>query len=298
MSDVKLFELELALPDADLSAREKTLLGFEDRYQRIKAQMRLLLEQDQLKDWNKKHHGGKLSLVDLVADQYPFAVFHGDVGTGKTATAECVANCLVKEAKKDDCILFKLSNRVRGSGKVGEMGSLLAQALERVVTAAGKNKRAILLIDEGDSLAAARSQEHSHHEDKVAVNTLIQGIDDIRRQRGRVLVILCTNRATALDPALRRRAAVIEEFTRPSAEELRQLFVMDLAGLDLKSAEIAKLVALTEAGAKRPAFTYSDIRTRLYPAALAQAFPSSALTLQHMLQVAETMQPSPAMENA
>lgn len=297
MSDTKLFELELALPDPELSAREKNLLGFEDRYQRIQAQMRLLFEQDQLKDWNKKQHGGKLALVELVADQYPFAIFHGDVGTGKTATAECVANRLVKDAKKDDCTLFKLSNRVRGSGKVGEMGTLLAQALERVVTAAGKNKRAILLVDEGDSLAAARSQEHSHHEDKVAVNTLIQGIDDIRRQRGRVLVILCTNRASALDPALRRRAAVIEEFARPSEEELRQLFATDLAALELKPAEVNRLVALTHARDKRPAFTYSDIRTRLYPAALAQAFPDGPLTLDHLLRVAEVMEPSPAVEN-
>jgi SpoVK/Ycf46/Vps4 family AAA+-type ATPase len=208
-----------------------------------------------------------------------------------------VANRLVKDAKNEDCTLFKLSNRVRGSGRVGEMGTLLAQALERVVTAAGKNKRAILLIDEGDSLAAARSQEHSHHEDKVAVNTLIQGIDDIRRLQGRVLVILCTNRAAVLDPALQRRAAVIEEFTRPSEEELRQLFAMDLAALKLKPAEMARLVALTHARDKRPAFTYSDIRTRLYPAALAQAFPDGPLTLDHLLRVAEVMEPSPAVEN-
>jgi AAA+ superfamily predicted ATPase len=129
------------------------------------------------------------------------------------------------------------------------------------------------------------------------VNTLIQGIDDIRRLQGRVLVILCTNRAAVLDPALQRRAAVIEEFTRPSEEELRQLFAMDLAALKLKPAEMARLVALTHARDKRPAFTYSDIRTRLYPAALAQAFPDGPLTLDHLLRVAEVMEPSPAVEN-
>jgi hypothetical protein len=31
--------------------------------------------------------------------------------------------------------------------------------------------------------AASRSQDHSHHEDKVAVNTLIQGVDDLRQYR-------------------------------------------------------------------------------------------------------------------
>jgi hypothetical protein len=59
-----------------------------------------------------------LLLSELVAEQYPLAIFHGDVGTGKTANAECLANRIVAEARAEDSILFKLSNRVRGSGKV------------------------------------------------------------------------------------------------------------------------------------------------------------------------------------
>ena len=50
------------------------------------------------------------------------------------------------------------------------------------------------------------------------MNTLIQGIDDLRRFGGRVVIILCTNRVAALDPALQRRAAIVEEFKRPNAE--------------------------------------------------------------------------------
>ncbi len=37
-------------------------------------------------------------------------------------------NKLVAEAKSEDSLLFKLSNRVRGSGMVGEMGTLIAEA--------------------------------------------------------------------------------------------------------------------------------------------------------------------------
>jgi AAA+ superfamily predicted ATPase len=65
----------------------------------------------------------------------------------------------------------------------------------------------------------------------VAVNTLIQGIDDLRRFGGRVVTILCTNRAAVLDPALQRRAAITEEFKRPSADERRESFAMDLGAL-------------------------------------------------------------------
>jgi AAA+ superfamily predicted ATPase len=293
----RIFDSEIVLPDAALSAKEKTLLGFESRFNRVHNQLRLLLNLSQLGAWNKKHYNGKLALCELVAEQYPLAIFHGDIGTGKTAMAECLANRLVSEARSEDSILFKLSNRVRGSGKVGEMGTLLSEAFHRVTQSAGRGRRAILIIDEGDSLAASRSQDHSHHEDKVAVNTLIQGIDDLRRFNGRVVTFLCTNRLAVLDPALQRRAAIVEEFKRPAAEERRQLLKMDLAALRLTDTQITQLVTATEAKSGQPSWTYSDIRTRLYPAALALAFPDKPLEFEHLRSVISSMKPSPVMED-
>jgi AAA+ superfamily predicted ATPase len=296
MSQSKIFDAEVGLPDEALERRAGGLLGFDDRYARVRDQLRLLLNADELTHWNGTHHGGKLALVDLAADQYPLAIFHGDVGTGKTATAECVANRLVEESRIQDCVLFKLSNRVRGSGKVGEMGTLLAEAFHEVAVAAGKARRAILIIDEGDSLAASRAQDHSHHEDKVAVNTVIQGIDDLRKLGGRVLVILCTNRLSVLDAALRRRAAIVEEFRRPNGDERRRLFEMDLEALGLSTEQLDRLVEMTAAKGTAPGWTYSDIRTRLYPAALARAFPERPLAFADLEAVATEVEASPAME--
>jgi SpoVK/Ycf46/Vps4 family AAA+-type ATPase len=297
MSQQNIFDSELALPDDALIKREKTLLGFATRYARVHDQLRLLLNVGALGDWNRNYHGGKLAICNLVAEQYPLAIFHGDVGTGKTATAECIANRLVAEARSSDSVLFKLSNRVRGSGMVGEMGTLIAEAFRKVTQAAGKSRRAILIIDEGDSLAASRTQDHSHHEDKVAVNTLIQGIDDLRQYGGRIIVILCTNRLSALDPALRRRAAIVEVFNRPSDAERQQLFEMDLLGLGLGSAHVAELVRLTAGRDGHPCWTYSDIRTRLYPAALARAYPDRALRFEDLTSVATSLCASPIMED-
>jgi AAA+ superfamily predicted ATPase len=294
---IKIFDSETPLPDERLTHQAKTLLGFEARYARVSDQLRLLLNISELAAWNRKHHGGRLALCDLVAEQYPLAIFHGDVGTGKTVTAECIANRLVIESRTEDSVLFKLSNRVRGVGKVGEMGSLLSEAFERLGQAAGRGRRAILVIDEGDSLAAARSQENSHHEDKVAVNTLIQAIDGLRRFNGRVVAILCTNRAGVLDPALQRRAAIIEEFRRPNDSERLELFAMDLAALGLKGPELSELVMATGARNGQPEWTYSDIRTRLYPAALALAFPNGPLQFDHLRAVAGRMKPSPVMRD-
>lgn len=60
------------------------------------------------------------------------------------------------------------------------------------------------------------------------MNTLIQGVDDLRRFGGRIVVFLCTNRLSVLDPALQRRAAIVEEFTRPDDSERQALLTMDL----------------------------------------------------------------------
>jgi AAA+ superfamily predicted ATPase len=293
----KIFDVEIVLPDTRLSAKSKALLGFDGRYAKVRDQLRLLLNIDQLAAWNAKHHGGRLALCDLISEQYPLVIFHGDVGTGKTATAEGIANQLVAETRAEDSVLFKLSNRVRGSGKVGEMGSLLSEAFQQVAQAAGRGRRAILVVDEGDSLAASRSQEHSHHEDKVGVNTLIQEIDAVRRFGGRIVVFLCTNRLSTLDPALRRRAAITMEFKRPTAEERRQLFAMDLAALGFGESHISHLVAATGAREGAPTWTFSDIRTRLYPAALSLAFPDRPLQFDHFRAVLAEMRASPVLED-
>ena len=297
MSKLDIFINEIPLPSNDLADREKTLLGFPERFDRIGKQLQLLLLEKEIEGWNKKHHNGCLNISNLAGNQYPLAIFHGDVGTGKTVTAECAANKIISEAGVQDSILFKLSNTVRGSGMVGEMGTLIADAFSQVRDSAGKKRRAILIIDEGDSLGASRNQKHSHHEDKVAVNSLIQGVDDMRQLGGRCITFLCTNRQTALDPALVRRAAIIEEFKRPTDEERRQLFAMDLDGLNLTDKQLSDLVTATGNQGNLPPWTYSDIRTRLYPAAVAKAFPDKPLDIDHLMSAASELKASPVMED-
>ena len=298
MPKPSVFENEVVLPDDDLSDREKTLLGFDHHYAYVRDHLRLLLNGGELDSWNEHHFAGRLSVCNLVADQSPLIIYYGDVGTGKTVTAECAANRLARESRAEDSTLFKLGNRVRGAGRVGEMGTLLVDAFERVVKSAGQHRRAVLIIDEGDSLGADRAQNESHHEDKVAVNTLIQCIDGLRPLRGRVVVFLCTNRVTALDPALRRRAAVVEEFTRPSDDERRQLFALDLEALNITPQQLDRLVEATSGYGVGPPFSYSDIRARLYPAALARAFPTRPLCFDDLYLTACVTQPSPAIESA
>jgi len=293
-----LFELEIPLPDARLKRQAQRLVGFKARYEKLHRDIRLLIDKDGLEKWSKKNYSVRLGLLDSLFDRYPLAVFHGDVGTGKTATAEAASDALARELGKD-AMLFKLSTRVRGSGNVGEMSTLINQAFEIIGKEAGKAKLSFLIIDEADSLAASRSGTQSHHEDKVAVNTLIQKIDDVRRFGGRVLVIFCTNRLDALDPAILRRAAYIEEFLRPDDSERRELFNLDCDGLGLPASVIEELVGLT--GPKGPhklGFTYSDIRTRILPEALAQAYPTRRIERGDLVNAIARVVPSPTIKTS
>jgi Cdc6-like AAA superfamily ATPase len=171
-----LFELELGLPDDQLLAKGMRLVGFEPRYERIRRDLRLLSAPDEVRVWSRRFYERELPICEIVADRYPLLIFAGDVGTGKTATAEAACDRLARESHKA-AMLFQLSTRVRGSGKVGEMSSLINQAFAIITKEAGKARSSYLIIDEADSLSAAREGAQSHHEDKVAVNTIIQKVD-------------------------------------------------------------------------------------------------------------------------
>jgi AAA+ superfamily predicted ATPase len=293
--DFELFEAEIILPDTTLAQRTERLIGFEERFARLGRAMAILLDPDSLDTWARRFHGEAIPLVSVMADRYPLVVLHGDVGTGKTAFAEGAADRLCRATRREGTLL-KLSTRVRGVGQVGQISHLINQAFTAVETAAARKRAAVLLIDEADSLAASRDQLHSHHEDKVAVNTLIQKIDDVRRLGGRLLVILCSNRIAALDPALLRRAALQETFDRPGDSERAALLLADTEGLGLSPQTIDEAVALTGPDANGGlGFTFSDLRTRLLPEAILRAYPDRPLADEDLLEAARTMSPSPTL---
>src|SRR5580704_5765500 len=300
MTDVietgNLFELELVLPNAAIAAASKRLIGFENRYSKLHRDLRVLADPEEVRAWSKKYHHKELALCSAVADRYPLVIFAGDVGTGKTVTAEGACDRIARDANRE-AMLFKLSTRVRGSGKVGQMSTLINQAFDVVAKQAGKTRQAFLIIDEGDSLASSRDTVQSHHEDKVAVNTIIQKVDDLRRHSGRILVFLCTNREAALDPAIVRRAARTEIFERPNDSEREELLRADLNGINLSDHVIRELVRLTGPQNGRPGFTFSDLRSKLLPDALCRAFPTRALTADDLVQAAKEVRPSPIVKN-
>ena len=291
-----LFDIEIELPSKEIFDRSKTLIGFDAKYSRISSNLRLLQEQEAVGAWSKKCHGQQLHILEYIQDKYPLLILAGDAGTGKTVTAEAIADRMVRDLNKEGYFI-RLSTRVRGEGLHGQMGNLVNDAFKHLRELAGKKRLCYLLIDEADAIATTRSTLQMHQEEKAAVNTLIQKIDEIRDLKGRAVVMMSTNRLHFLDEAIIRRASIIMEFTRPNVEERMEFFRQALTGLNLSENELRRLSEMTgPADGRNYGYSYSDLRLRLLPEVVACAFmKDEPITFDTLSSVIETIKPSPVI---
>ena len=292
-----IFDLELELPNKQIAERTQTLIGFDKKFGRIFSNLKLLQDQDQLEEWSKNHYGSTLPILGYIKEKYPLIILAGDVGTGKTVTAESIADSMVRELKKEGYFL-RLSTRVRGEGLHGQQGNLVNDTFKHAKELAGKNCLCYLLIDEADAIATTRATQQMHQEEKAAVNTLIQKIDEIRELNGRLVLIMSTNRLHYLDEAIIRRAAIVLEFNRPDADERREFFNQAFAGINLTDDEITVLVEKT--GPQNPqqvGFSYSDLRLKFLPELVSVAYSNDEpISFEMAQKVLIDIQPSPQIQ--
>jgi AAA+ superfamily predicted ATPase len=180
------------------------------------------------------------------------------------------------------------------------MTRLLQAAFTEVADAAavGKSREAraavILLIDEADALAQSRELAQMHHEDRAGVNALVRGIDRLRRDSLPVIVIMCTNRLEALDPAIRRRAAATFSFERPDAHARMVVLGSLLEGADLTDDQLEALADATGPSRSALGCTFSDLTQRLVPDLVLDAFARDRpIEFARALDLAQAMKPSP-----
>jgi AAA+ superfamily predicted ATPase len=305
LNQADLFEDVVALPDPRGQTDYDRLVGLDDYKSRLVKETLLLVDPGQLRDWNRKHHKGELAAVDYFHSRPPLFVLAGDVGTGKTALARSYGNHVAKLAKVR-VELYALSLNARGSGAVGDMTRLISGAFKQVREAVGKSRGGdgkagrsiILLIDEADALAQSREGAQMHHEDRAGVNALIRGIDDLTADRLPVAVVMCTNRLDAIDPAVRRRAAAVFEFARPSLEQRLAVLREGLAGSGFNDRDLGHLADATgEAEGRHDGFTYSDLTQRLIPTLILDAFPERSLAGARAVEIAKSLKPTPPFRN-
>lgn len=187
------------------------------------------------------------------------------------------------------------------------MTQLLSAAFEytseeahKLRSTSGKARGAvILLVDEADALAQSREAAQMHHEDRAGVNAFIRGIDRLGRGRLPAAVIMSTNRLTALDPAVRRRAADILVFERPNKEQRHAVLDEPLSQLGCTKQQIESVVSATGALKGRSyGFTFSDLTQRLLPSIVLEAYPSNAVNPARAIEIARAMAPTPPFQEA
>lgn len=292
-----LFDRRATFPDSGAKKRFELLVGLDEVKDRLIKSLAVLVNPDGVQAWARKFHSTEMSLLDFAERRPPLVILAGDVGTGKTEVASTVGDAVARQ-ESIAVTLFPLSLSTRGSGRVGEMTQLLSAAFETTVTEAKKLKKKgakahgaiILLVDEADAIVQSRENEQMHHEDRAGVNAFIRGVDQLAEQGLPAAVILCTNRLSSVDPAVRRRAAEVFDFSRPNNKQRGAVLTNPLKEVGFTSEQIDSIVDQTEG------FTYSDLTQRLLPTIVLDAYPDTAITFERTLEIAKDIVPTPAFQ--
>lgn len=296
-----LFDRRLVYPDFEPQERLARLVGLDQQKDRLTKILGLLVNPAGLTDWANRYHPGADTLLDTVLRRPPLVVLAGDVGSGKTELAETIGDAVARQ-ERIEITLLPLSLSTRGQGRVGEMTQLISAAFDYTLQEASKlttgNRRSrgavILLVDEADALAQSREASQMHHEDRAGVNAFIRGVDQIANAKVPAAIIMCTNRLNSLDPAVRRRAADILEFSRPDDAQRHFVLSTRLEPLGLSPEQIRALVDATgQMEGRVYGFTFSDLTQRLIPTLVLDAYPSRPVDGERAVQIARGMRPSP-----
>jgi len=297
----ELFEDVIILPESGTKIRFDQLVGLDNEKELLLKQSSVLLNPSLLTKWSNDHYKKEIGLLKYVLNRPPLFIFSGDVGTGKTTLAETFGDAIGRQ-EDIEVTLYRLSLKTRGNGTVGDMTKMISNAFETVLSEGKKSSRKtgkpknayILVIDEADALAQTRESAQMHHEDRAGVNALIRGIDTISNEHLPIIVVMCTNRLSAIDPAVQRRAINIFNFTRPNEAMRLSIFETAFSDCEVKPDQLESLVDATgPLGDRKYGYTYSDIIQRLLPNIVMRFFPLSAIDFTKVTEMAKETAATP-----
>jgi hypothetical protein len=192
------------------------------------------------------------------------ALFSGPSGTGKTMAAEVLANHVSLALYRID--LASLFNKF-----VGETEKNIRQVFE-----AAERTGAVLFFDEADALFGKRTEVRDSHDRfaNIEINYLLQRMESYWG-----VVILATNRRTALDRAFLRRLRFVIDFAFPDVDARRRLWLRAFPPeTPLDALDYARLAQLEIAG--------GSIRSIALNGAFLAAADGSRVTMRHLMTAA------------
>ena len=182
----------------------------------------------------------------------------GPPGTGKTLLARAVAG-------EAGVPFFALS----GSDFVETFVGVGASRVRQVFSAARRQGRAIVFIDEIDAVGKARTANPSGSGGEERENTLNQLLVEMDGfTRSGVIVLGATNRADVLDPALTRPGRFDRRIAVPAPDRVGRTQILELYARQRRFAADVDFVAL---GRRTPGLTGADLACVVNEAALEAA---------------------------
>mmetsp|Transcript_25131 Transcript_25131/g.59727 ORF Transcript_25131/g.59727 Transcript_25131/m.59727 type:complete len:452 (+) Transcript_25131:191-1546(+) len=176
----------------------------------------------------------------FVGNRKPFKgiLLYGPPGTGKSYLAKSVAT-------EADSTFFSVSSADLISKWQGESEKLVRNLFEMARESEGG--RAIIFLDEVDSLCGSRSEGESDSMRRVKTEFLVQ-MDGVGHDSGQVLVLGATNIPWDLDAAIRRRFEKRVYIPLPEAEARTTMVKLHLGDTpnDLDEEDFTKIGELTD----------------------------------------------------
>ena len=208
----------------------------------------------------------------LVGRAQAVCLFHGSSGTGKSLAAEVLAHQLALP-------LWRIEAAQIESPYVSESEARLQRFFASV-----KGEPAVLLLDEVETLLMNRSTttgSTKRYQDNF-VNTFLRELD-----RFEGILVMTTNHADSLDPAVERRIQFRMEFESPTAEVRSQIWSTLLGKAPIPGRESLDFMAV----ANRYAFSGGRIRNA-FMNACQRAAEAGAISQEILLAACEEEQQS------
>jgi len=208
-------------------------------------------------------------------------LLYGPPGTGKSFLAKAVAT-------EADSTFFSVSSADLVSKWQGESEKLVRNLFEMARESPGG--RAIIFIDEVDSLCGSRSEGESDSARRIKTEFLVQ-MDGVGKKAGEVLVLGATNVPWELDAAIRRRFEKRVYIPLPEKEARTVMVQLNLGDTEntITEEELEKLGAITEGASG------SDIKV-LVKEALMQPL-RTCQQAQQFMEVGEFLMPCDVYPN-
>ena len=203
-------------------------------------------------------------------------LFHGLPGTGKTMTAQAVAN------EADARIFLAKASDLIGV-HVGDGGRRISALFDD----ARKHSPSIIFIDELDAIGLARSFQSIRGDVSEVVTALLGELDQTSEESG-VVVIGATNALPLIDPAIKNRFDTVFEFPLPTLEERYDILRLYAERLPLKlEADLKEIARRTEGLSGR------DLRDRILKESLHTAITDGVTTISSEIvhRVLDKIQP-------